>query len=55
MALTLNRLPARYYVSLRGELIMKSESQVLSDQVRVMADVVRAVQQVGDKPSHSVD
>lgn len=55
MALTLNRLPARYYVSLRGELIMKSESQVLSDQVRVMADVVRAVQQVSAKPLHSLD
>ncbi len=55
MALTLNRLPPRYYVSLRGELIMKSESQVLSDQVRVMADVVHAVQQVSAKPSHSLD
>ena len=53
MALALNRLPTRYYVTLRGELIMKSESQVLSDQVRVMADVARAVQQVSDKPSHS--
>lgn len=55
MALTLNRLPTRYYVSLRGKLIMKSESQELSDQVRVMADVVRSVQQVSEKPSHSLD
>ena len=55
MALALNRIPARYYVCLRGELIMKSESQVLSDRVRVMADVASAVQQVGAKPSHSLD
>lgn len=54
MALTLNRLPARYYVSMQGELIIKSESLVLSDQVRVMADVVYAVQQVSTKPSHSL-
>lgn len=55
MALTLNHLPARYYITLRGELIMKSESQVLSDQVRVMADVVNSVQQVSAKPSHTLD
>ncbi|KJR48274.1 hypothetical protein UF75_1315 [Desulfosporosinus sp. I2] len=55
MALTLNRLPARYFVSLRGELIMKSESHVLSDQVHVMAEVVRAVQQVSARPLHTLD
>lgn len=55
MALALNCLPARYYVSIRGEVIMKSESLVLSDQVRVMADVVRAVQKVSAKPSHKRD
>ena len=55
MALALNRLPQHYYVSLRGELILKSESQTLSDQARVMADVVRAVQQVSAKPSHTLD
>lgn len=55
MALTLNRLPTRYYVSLRGQLIMKSESQELSDQVRVLADIVRSVQQVSAKPLHSFD
>jgi competence protein ComFB len=55
MALTLNRLPPRYFVTLRGELILKSESQDLSDQARVMADVVRAVQQVNAKPSHSIE
>jgi len=54
MSLTLNRLPARYYVSKQGELIIKSGSLDLSDQVRVMADVVHSVQQVSTKPSHSL-
>lgn len=55
MALALNSLPARYYVSLRGQLIIKSESLVLSDQVHIMAKVVSAVQQVSAKPSHAHD
>ena len=55
MAISLNRLPPRYYVSLRGELIMKSDSQVLSDQVRVIAVVVRAAQQVSASPSHTLN
>jgi len=55
IALTLNRLPARYYVSLRGELILKLESIGLPDQVRVIAEVVRAAQEVSATPSHSID
>jgi len=50
MALALNRLPAHYYVSLRGEIMTQWGSQ--ADQARVMADVVRAAQQVSAKPSH---
>jgi len=55
MAIALNRLPARYYVSSRGEIMLKLESIGLPDQARVMADVVRAAQQVGTTPSHPLD
>ncbi len=55
MAMALNRLPARYYVSLRGEILMQWESQALPDQARVMTDVVRAAQLVSAKPSHPLD
>ena len=52
MALALNRLPARYYVSLRGEIMTQFESQALPDQARIMSEVVRAAQQVAATPSH---
>ncbi|MDR3540099.1 MAG: late competence development ComFB family protein [Desulfosporosinus sp.] len=55
MALALNRLPPRYYVSLRGEIITQWESHNLPDQARVMAEVVRAIQQVSATPSHPID
>ena len=55
MALALNRLPARYYVSLRGEILTQWESHALPDQARIMADVVRAAQQVSVTPSHPLD
>ena len=55
MALALNRLPARYYVSLRGEIMTQWESQALPDQARVMSEVVRAAQQVSATPSHPLD
>lgn len=54
MALALNQLPARYYVSLQGEILTQIESQALPDQARIMADVVRAAQQVSAAPSHSI-
>jgi Late competence development protein ComFB. len=52
MALALNRLPPRYYVSLQGGIITQCESHALPDQARVMAEVVRAAQQVSSTPSH---
>ena len=55
MALALNRLPPRYFVSLRGEIMTQWESRALPDQARVMADIVRAAQQVGETPSHQLD
>lgn len=55
MAMALNRLPPRYYVSLRGQIITQLESHTLPDQARVMSEVVRAVQQVSASPSHPID
>lgn len=53
MALALNRLLARYYVSLRGEIMTHWESHANPDQARIMAEVVRAAQQVSATPSHA--
>ena len=53
MALALNRLPARYYVSLRGEIMTHCEAYGNPDQARIMAEVVRATQQVSAAPSHA--
>ncbi|ODA41296.1 late competence development ComFB family protein [Desulfosporosinus sp. BG] len=55
MAFALNRLPPRYYVSSRGEIMTQWESHALPDQARVMAEVVRAAQHVIASPSHSLD
>ena len=55
LALALNHLPARYYVSSKGEILTQWESVALPDRVRVMAEVVRAAQQVSSSPSHPLD
>ena len=55
MALALNRLPAHYYVSKRGEIMTRWESQSTTDKVRIMADVVSAAQQVSASPSHELE
>jgi len=52
MALALNRLPAHYYVSKRGEIMTQWKSQTTADKAIIMADVVRAAQQVSASPSH---
>ncbi len=53
LAMVLNRLPARYYVSLRGEILTHLETSSLPDQARVMAEIVRCCQHVATSPSHS--
>lgn len=53
LALTLNQLPAKYYVSLKGKILTEWESQTRPDQAKVMAAVVRAAKQVEVTPSHS--
>lgn len=55
MALALNRLPARYYVSKRGEIMTQWESQAQPDQARIMTDVVLAAKQVSATPSHTLN
>lgn len=55
MALALNRLPARYYVSKRGEIMTQWESQAQPDQARIMTDVVLAAKQVSATPSHPLN
>ncbi|AHF06683.1 late competence development ComFB family protein [Desulfitobacterium metallireducens] len=53
LALTLNQLPAKYYVSLKGEILTQWESQSRPDQAKVIAAVARAAKQVEITPSHS--
>jgi competence protein ComFB len=53
MAFALNRLPPRYFVSLKGEVITNFESQTVPDKARVLAEVVAAAQIVATYPSHS--
>lgn len=52
MAFALNRLPPRYYISLKGEVLVNFESQSLPDRARVLAEIVAASQIVAAYPSH---
>jgi len=54
MALALNHLPSNYYVSRRGEIMTRLKSQSTTDKASIMADVVRAAQQVSASPSHQL-
>jgi len=51
-ALVLNRLPAKYAVSLRGQILTHWESQSVIDQTRILSEIVRATQLVAAYPSH---
>ncbi|ACL21092.1 competence protein ComFB [Desulfitobacterium sp. LBE] len=51
-ALTLNQLPSRYCVSLRGEILTHLELDSLPDKTRVLSAIVLAAKQVADTPSH---
>ncbi|MHB8125481.1 MAG: late competence development ComFB family protein [Desulfitobacteriaceae bacterium] len=52
MASVLNRLPAKYAVSLRGQILTHWESQAVQDQTRILSEIVRAAQLVAASPSH---
>ncbi|KUO77987.1 MAG: competence protein ComFB [Desulfosporosinus sp. BRH_c37] len=52
IALSLNRLPSHYYVSLRGEIMTRWKSQTTTNKARIMAEVVRTAQQISASPSH---
>lgn len=54
IAFALNRLPPRYYVSLKGEVMTHFESQMVPDKARVLTEVVSAAQIVASYPSHIV-
>lgn len=51
-ALALNKLPSKYYVSLRGEILTHWESDSLPDKARVLSAIVLAAKQVAETPSH---
>jgi competence protein ComFB len=53
MAFALNRLPPRYFVSLKGEVITNFESQMIPDKTRVLAEIVAAAQIIASEPNHS--
>lgn len=55
MAFALNRLPPRYFVSLKGEVITYFESQMAPDKARYLAEVVTAAQMVASHPSHPIE
>ena len=55
IALALNGLPARYYVSLKGEILTKIEAHTLPDQAKILSSIVRAAQQVSASPSHPLE
>lgn len=52
MAMVLNRLPARYYVSTRGKIMTQWESSALPDKTRVISEIVQACSIVSKSPSH---
>ncbi|NLO96479.1 MAG: late competence development ComFB family protein [Peptococcaceae bacterium] len=51
-AFALNRLPPRYYVSEKGEILTNYEAQLFPDRARVMTEVILATQIVAAAPSH---
>ncbi len=53
IAFALNRLPPRYYVSLKGEVMTHFESQMVPDKARVLSEVVSAAQIISAYPSHN--
>lgn len=55
MAFALNRLPPKYFVSLKGEVLTRFESQMVPDKARVLTEVVAAAQVIAASPSHSTD
>lgn len=53
IAFALNRLPPRYYVSLKGEVMTHFEAQMVPDRARVLSEVVSAAQIIAAYPSHT--
>ncbi|HWQ73431.1 MAG TPA: late competence development ComFB family protein [Desulfitobacteriaceae bacterium] len=54
MAFALNRLPAKYAVSLRGHIMTHWQSQAVQDRTRILSEIIRAAQKVASSPSHTI-
>jgi competence protein ComFB len=55
MAYALNRLPAKYAVSLRGHIMIHWQSQAIQDRTRILSEIVRAAKIVASSPSHTIN
>ncbi len=53
MAFALNRLPPHYVATKLGEVVTDVKLTEAPDRVKVLTEVVRAIRQVAQHPSHS--
>lgn len=54
MALVLNKMPPRYTVSLRGEILTSIESCSAAKKAQILIEIINAAKVVGASPSHNV-
>ena len=55
MAFALNRLPPRYVVTKMGEVMTDFKLTEAPDRTKVLTEVIRAIHQVSQHPSHSAN
>jgi competence protein ComFB len=53
MAIILNKLPPRYAVSLRGEVLTSTESCTAPIKTQILIEIINAAKLVGASPSHT--
>lgn len=54
MAFVLNKMPPRYTVSLRGEILASIESCSAAKKAQILIEIMNAAKVVGASPSHNV-
>ncbi len=54
MALVLNKMPPRYTVSLRGEILTSVESCTAAKKAEILIEIMTAAKIVGASPSHKI-
>lgn len=54
MALVLNKMPPRYTVSLRGEILTSIESCSAAKKAQILIEIINAAKVVGASPSHNI-